>query len=130
MVETFSIYTKGHVLLSKGGGHVDKELDVLSDTTTEDGIRTLVIKPADVSKAQSEISELVELIAERLGEKESKHFKEILRDSLKDCRNSDITRMLKKVRVGKEPIKAHKGCYRVLIGDGRSKNSDFIRIRD
>lgn len=133
MSETITFYKgRREALASSREGHVQKEYDIVSDSVEEDGTRRLVMKERDLSELNEMKEELVDAIAESLGEGGSKTFKQILLDSLGDYKHSDIKRMYRKVISQKKAplIKATPGCFEIIIGDGRRKNSDIIRIRE
>lgn len=132
MSETITFYGgRKEALATVREGHVQKEYDIISDSAEEDGTRHIIIKEKDLSELTKMREELVDAVAEKLGEGGSKAFKQILLDSLTDYSHLDVKRMHRKVVLQKEapPIKATRGCLEVIIGDGRRKSSDIIRIR-
>lgn len=130
--ENVTLYKgKKEALASTREGHLEKEYNIVADVTDKDGVRTVVLKLKDLSELVAKKKELVEVVAKALGEGRSKVFKEILLDSLGDYKSKDIERIHRKLVIEKRdlPIKAVKGCYEVIIGDGRRKDSDIISIR-
>ena len=128
--ETFTIYSrKKEVLLSKTGDHIDKEYHLESDTMAEDGTRTIIMKPKDLTELERKKRELALAIAKSLGEEKSKLLKELLYDALRDYQHKEIEEMHKKVLEKKEAVKTRPGCFRIIIGDGRRKNCGVIDLR-
>ena len=131
--ETITFYKgRKEALATSRVGHLEKEYDILSDTIEED-VRVLRIKPKDLSEINKLREELTEVIAEKLGEGTSKTFKAILSDTLTEYDKASIKRMYKKLIEAKgevPPVKATKGCFEIIIGDGRRKKSEIIRIRE
>lgn len=129
--EGFSIYKNGEVYSSKGDErhtHITGEYKVVSDETKE-GVRTLILQEKDRTSQKEKARKLSNLLAERLGEGESTTIKELLYDLFKDYYEKELDGLLKKVEKG-EPVKASEGCFKIIIGDGRTKRSEHIMLRD
>jgi len=128
--ETITLYKKrGEALASRDPGDtVDNEYEILSDTIGEDGTRILQLKPKDLTELRKVTQEVVNAIAEKIGEGKSKAFKALLFDVLKSYRHQDIYRMHRKLAKEGIPVKVSKACFEVIIGDGRRKNSEIIRL--
>lgn len=128
--ETITLYkARKEGLASTRVGHVEKEYIIESDASSEDGTRTITLKPKDLSERQEMQNEVVDALMRKLGET-SKTLKAILKDTLRDYSEASIKRLYRKVVLGEEPISKGPGCYYISIGDGRRKKSDIIRIRE
>ena len=112
-------------------GHIKEEYDLLRDESGPDGTRTIILKKKDLPEIQRMRDELVEKLCEKLGEpKESKMIRKIILDALKDYNLTSLKRIYNKVVLGEVPVKARPGCFEIIIGDGRKKNSDIIQLRE
>lgn len=127
--ETITLYkARKEGLASTRIGHVEKEYDILGDEVGGDGIRTIRIKPKDLSEQVRMQNEIVDALMKKLGET-SKTLKEILADTLRDYGKWSINRLYKKVVLGGVRIRKGPGCFYISVGDGRKKNSEILRIR-
>lgn len=127
--ETFTLYkARKEGLASTTVGHVEKEYDLLSDEMGEDGIRTIKMKPKDLSERLVMQKQVVDSLMEKLGET-SKTLRAILGDTMRDYSEANIKRLHKKVVLGKASVRRGRGCYYISVGDGRRRNSEIIRIR-
>lgn len=130
--ENLSIY-KGFVLSGSGReGEIPKHEYEIMEDKTEEGVRTLVLKEKDLTEHLSKVKELADTIAEKIGESDSKAMKALLFDALKHYWDEDIEQMYKRVVLSEKPppVKARKGCFEIIIGDGRRKNADIIKLLD
>ena len=127
--ENISLYRRGVAYAAKReGGHITGSYDVLNDETDNEGIRTIILKTQDKVKHLTIVKELAKLLAEKLGEGESKTFISLLEDTLIDYEEESILRMLDKAKKD-IPVKTREGCFKIIIGDGRRKNADIIDLR-
>lgn len=128
--ETFTLYPgRKEALVASWSGELDKEWRLLSDAVGEDGIRTIRMKPKDLTELAQKRKEVVDAIMVKL-EETSKTLRAILLDSIRQYNKTSIDRLYKKVVLGKEPIRKGRGCYYISVGDGRRKDSEVIRIRE
>ena len=128
--ETMTLYkARKEALASTHMGHVEKEFDLLTDEIGEDGIRTIRLKPKDLTEIQKMQVELVDKLMEKMGET-GNMLREILLDTVKDYHATAIKRMYQKVVLGEAPVRRGKGYYYISIGDGRKKGADILRIRE
>lgn len=126
---SMSFYPRGKVYYGRGRSpHIDREYELVEDKT-EGGVRTIVLKEKDRGVLIKKAEELVDVIAEKLGEGESKAVKAILFDEFKDYAEEYLDDILKRITIKKEPVKASEGCFKVLIGDGRKRGSIEIMLR-
>ena len=129
--ETITFYRKGFALAkTREEGNITGDYDVLENTIDKDGIRTIKLKPQDKSQHIANVKELVSAMLEKMGEEESKAFRDLLEDTLVDYEAEEVERMLKKVKGEDKPVKARKGCFQVIIGDGRRKDAEIIQLRE
>jgi len=126
--DNISLYRRGIAYSGKEeGGHVTGEYKIERDERTEDGTRTIVLKPIDLTERRIKVKKLVNLIADALGESKSKNFMAILTDTLKDYELNNIEKLIAKIERG-QPVKSKEGCFKIVIGDGRKKHSDEIML--
>ena len=105
--ESISFYPRNKVYCGKGHStHIDAEYELVEDTTT-DGIRTIVLKEKDRTELMKKVERLVDIIAERIGEGESKAVKAILFDEFKDYAEEYVDDITKRVTVKSYPA---NGC--------------------
>ena len=127
--ETITFYkARKEGLASTRMGHIEKEYSIESDLSSEDGTRTIILKPKDLSKIDSMRKEIVDSLMGKLGET-SKTLKAILKDTLRDYGDASLKRLYRKVVLGQETIRKGPGCFYISVGDGRKKSSDIIRVR-
>lgn len=130
MKENITICYGGAVFAGKReGGHITGEYTMVSDNVAEDGTRTIVLKTVDQTEHIQHAKELTELIAEKLGESESKLMRGLLYDTLIDYRDEVIISMIKDIKGKNKPVRAREGCFRIHIGDGRRHNSHCLELR-
>ena len=128
--ESISLYRKGQALTGKGDApHVDKEYTIFKDQTVE-GVRTIVLQEKDLAPFREKARKLAEVMAEMIGEGESKVVKELLLDVLKDYEEKKLDELYKRVVERGEPVKAQEGCYKLIVGDGRTRKSEHIMLRE
>lgn len=129
--ERLMIQSDGHVIHKKGAvsEHVDSEWDICSDTIDALGRRHLILEEKDLSPYYTKVDKAVELILQKLGEGESKTTKGLLQDVLRDYTEKAVDDVIKKLEQGK-PAKIREGCYKLLIGDGRRRNSIELMLRE
>jgi len=122
---------KKEALASSKVGHIEREYNIVSDAVGEDGCRTIVLKPRDMTTLKKAKQELASEICRRLNETGTV-FKKILMDTLKDYKEADILQMHKRLLLDEKPppVKATPGCFKIILGDGRKKNSHHISIRE
>ena len=128
--ETFAI-KKGKerkMLSTKGISKHLIEYDILSDTTAEDGSRTIIFKPSDISEHLRLVGEVADAMVMKLGEGENKLLRTMLADTLRDYETKDIKDMYRKVVLGEQPVKYREGCFKLIIGDGRTKGRHEIML--
>jgi len=127
--EDFSVYRDGTVYQSKGrSDHIAKEYTLVRDETYQ-GHRVIELQEKDLTTLQEKAKRLANLIADKIGEGKSKTVKDILFDVLKDYFEKSLDQLLKKIEKG-EPVRAKEGCFKIVIGDGRTKKSDHIMLRE
>jgi len=56
--------------------------------------------------------------------------REILFDVLKAYEDKEVDRLYRYVVELDEPVKPREGCYKVIVGDGRRKDSFHIMMRE
>ena len=128
--ESISFYRSGVAYAAKEeGGHLTGQYDIQRDEVAEDGTRTIVLKPHDLTEFNAKLERLVELLMVQLKESKSSMGAKILKDTLIDYEEEDIDRMLKKMEGGKDKVTAQEGCFKIYIGDGRKKGSEEIMLR-
>lgn len=126
--EHLSLYRGGFAYAAtREGGHITGDYEILGDTT-EEGVRTIVLKEKDTAPHLERVKKLTRVILERLGETRSRVLRELLEDTLRDYKPEDVERVLNKIVEKKEPVKTKEGCYRIIIGDGRRKNCEVLHI--
>ena len=111
------------------GTHIEKEYNVVRDETDEEGMRTIVLQEKDLTPLREKARKLADVVAANIGEGDSKILRELLFDVFKDYYEKTIDKLLKMIAEGK-PVKVREGCFKVIIGDGRRKNSEEIMLRD
>ena len=127
-VENMSFYKSKKIYATRGISKHVNEYDIVSDVTSEDDIRTIVIKPSDKTEHLRLCAELANKLVEKLGEGENKLLRTMLLDTLRDYKDKDIQDMHKKVVLGKAPVKYREGCFKIIIGDGRKANHHAIML--
>jgi hypothetical protein len=128
--ENISFYHGNLAMAGLREGEIPRhEYDVVSDKM-EEGVRTIQLKERDRAAFFDKCKKLADAIAEKIGEGESKTFKALLFDALKHYWDTDIDRIYDSVVSGKTPVKARKGCFAIIIGDGRRKSADIIQLLD
>jgi hypothetical protein len=128
--ESISLYKQGYAFMGKDPvGHIVAEYDIIRDETVE-GIRTIVLKERDLKPFYRRVRELADAIAERIGEGESKVVKDLLFDALHDYESRLIDKIYRRVVVRGEPVKPQEGCFKIIVGDGRRRNSVHIMLRE
>lgn len=125
--ENLSIY-KDEVLGTKGISKHIYYFDLVSDETTEDGRRVIVLKPTDKSEHLKFCRDLADNMVEALGEGDNKLLRKMLYDTLRDYNEKDIKDMRDMVVLKKSPVKYREGCFKLIIGDGRRKDSHEIML--
>ena len=128
--ESISLYRKGQALTGKGDSpHIDKEYMILKDETAE-GVRTIMLQEKDLTQFREKARKLAGVLAERIGEGESNVVKELLFDVLKDYEERKLDELYRQVVEKGEPVKAKEGCYKLIVGDGRTRKSEHIMLRE
>lgn len=107
--------------------HIDKEYTIVSDSVNDNGERVIILKERDLGAFYKKIDELVDLIMTSLGET-SPVLKGILLDHFHEYKEKTIDSITKKLKKGAS-VKAKEGCFKIIIGDGRRKNSEHIMLR-
>jgi len=126
--ESMSFYSDGKVFAKKREhGNISGEYELLNDAV-ENNVRTITLKLCDKAEHLTRVKELAKLMCEKMGE-QGRAFKQLLEDTLIDYKDEEVIRMLGKVK-DEEPVKARKGCFQVIIGDGRKLDSEVIQLRD
>lgn len=127
--ESISLF-KDRALLGKGRSpHIDKEYEILEDKLEGD-IRTIILKERDLKPYWNKVQKLVDIIADKMGEGESKAFKGLLFDALKDFEEKHFEKLYKQVTEGERPVKVREGCFKLIVGDGRRGDSWHIMLRE
>ena len=108
--------------------HIDKEYAIVSDLINDNGERVIILKEKDLTGFYDKISELVNLIMASLGET-SPVLKGLLNDYFHEHREKTIENIIRKLNKGAS-VKAKEGCFKIIIGDGRRKNSEEIMLRE
>lgn len=128
--ETIHITEKGTAYSQlEGERHSNADYVVVSDVMGEDGQRTVVFAPHPEDTSQKR-EEIVKAILKSLGESRSKSMRKLLNDVFADYFPEAINRIYEKVVLGKLPVKAKEGCFKLIVGDGRSKEHEEIMLRD
>src|SRR4030042_740127 len=133
ITEKILVTDKGYVVAGRPSRpgreirHLPDEYDVVSDKE-EDGCRVLRLRPRDMTQAIERRKAVVEEILRRLGER-SKALRDVLDDSLGDLWAESIDDLYDRVVVKKEKVSTAEGCFKIYVGDGRTKNSREIMIR-
>jgi len=127
--EGFSIYRDGTVYQSRGrSDHIDKEYNLLKDESFE-GVRTIVLQEKDLTTQREKARKLADLMADKIGEGGSKALKEMLYDIFKDYFEENLDKLIRRIEKG-EPVRAKEGCFKIVVGDGRTKKSEHIMLRE
>ena len=127
--ESISLY-KDRALLGKGRSpHIDKEYEILEDKQEGD-VRTIILKEKDLKPYWERVQKLVDIMADKLGEGESKAFKGLLFDALKDFEEKPFDKLYRQVVEGERPVKVREGCFKLIVGDGRKGDSWHIMLRE
>ena len=101
-------------------GEIKIEYQLINDTTDIDGIRTVKLKPSTRnSSIQEKRKELVQELLKGLGEKDSKAFAGLLENAINSHGFEIIEELHQKVVDKKEPLKTRKGCFEIVIGNGK-----------
>jgi hypothetical protein len=128
--ESISLYRQGYAYLgTHEGGHIDKEYDILKDETSPEGVRTIVLRERDLTAFKEKAARITDLLLEKIGESDSKAMRGLLCDILGDFTEKHLDEIEWKLGRG-APVKIREGCYKILIGDGRRKNSVEIMLRE
>ncbi len=128
--ENLSFYRNKKAMGTKGVSRHINEYDIASDVTNEEGVRTIVMKPADKTEHLKLCDELANKMVEKLGGGDNKLLRTMLFDTLRDYGEKDVKSMHKMVVLGKAPVKHREGCFKIVIGDGRKKSSHEIMLVD
>ncbi len=129
--ETIRISRKGTAYSNlEGERHSVADYIVDSDETKEDGKRVLVLAPRPMEDTSQKTKELVRVMLKRLGEPRSRTLKRLLSDVFVDYFPEAIERLYDKIVVKGEPVKEKEGCFRLIVGDGRRRESEEIMLRD
>jgi hypothetical protein len=91
-------------------------------------VRTIVLKEKGIEEYKDKVDEIVALMMKKMGET-SKTVEGLLKDALIDYQPKYLDKLLKMLQKG-EPVKVKEGCFKVIIGDGRRKNSEQIMLRE
>ena len=128
--ESITFYRDGSAMMGKHPGtHIDKEYDVVQDQTDETGVRTIVLQERDLAPLRRKARKLADAIAAKLGEGDSTTVKGLLYDVFTDYHEKTMDKLLRMIAAGK-PVKVREGCFKVVIGDGRKRNSGVIMLRE
>jgi len=105
------------------------DYDILQDTKVEgDNTRTITLKKRPTTDRQKKLNEVTETILEKLGEKESKLLRRLLKDATADYFDEIVEELYSEVILKKKPVKSREGCFKIIIGDGRKKNHHEIQL--
>ena len=126
--ENMSFYGDKKAIATVGISKHLHEYDIVSEKTDDDGTRTIIIKPTDKTEFLRLVNELADKMVEKLGEGENKLLRKMLYDTLRDYEDKEIVKMHRKVVLGEMPVKYKEGCFKLIIGDGRRKNSHEIML--
>ena len=67
--ENISLYRKGEALAAKReGGHITGDYHILEDSVSDDGVRTIRLKPRDKTQFLSNVKDLIKILLERFKE--------------------------------------------------------------
>lgn len=128
--ESISLYRQGYAFMGKDPeGHIVMEYDIVRDDTVE-GVRTIVLKERDLKPLHDRVRELAGVITERIGESGSKVVRNLLFDALRDYEPRLIDKLYQRIVVKGEPVKPREGCFKIIVGDGRRKDSTHIMLRE
>ena len=123
-----TFYRNSTALMGKRpDGHVDKEYTVLKDETFA-GTRTIVLQERDPEPFLEKVKSAADMIAERIGEGQSKTMRNLLVDVLTDYDEKSLDRVLRRLARG-DKVSTREGCFKILVGDGRRRNCEEIMIR-
>ena len=103
---------------------------VEKDKIGKDGKRVLVLAPRPMGDITQKKKEIVQVILKKLGESRSGMLKKLLTDVFADYFPESIERLYEKIVLKCEKVKEKEGCYKLVIGDGRRKDSEEIMLRD
>ena len=104
--------------------------DIISDGIDLDGVRVIRLKEQDRREREKKIKEIIDTLAEKLGEEGSEIFREITYDTLRNLYDEVIDKYHKMIVVKGEKVKKAPGCYKIIIGDGRTRRSEEINLRE
>ena len=121
---------KDRAIVMKPGVHKVHDYVLSSKEKSDDGTLTIVLKPRDMKEIKRKLNKLVNTLAVKLNEPDSKVVKGILKDKLSEFWDEDVEELYNKVVVENQSVKAKEGCFKIIIGDQRRKNSDAIMLRD
>lgn len=126
--ENISFYRGNKAYANVGISKHIHEYDVESDVSAPDGTRTIVMIPTDKSDHLRLCKELADKMVEKLGEGENKLLRKMLLDTLRDYEDASVEDMHRQVVLGEKPVKYKEGCFKIIIGDGRRRNSHEIML--
>ena len=113
---------KTATLMSNEDLEIKAEYDIVSDTTNDEGIRTITIKPSSRNSIfLNKRKELIEELLNRLGEKSDGNFAMLLENVINQYGFDLVEEFHKKVVTQKEPVRAQKGCFEIVIGKGKGR---------
>jgi len=113
-----------------GPDNYDVEYEVLQNDLDSEGVRIIKLKKVDPKERAKKLKSLVDVIAERLGEGNSKAFKGILKDAMGDYWTETLDRLYGKIVTEGEKVTARPGCFEVTVGDRRKRSAESIALRE
>lgn len=130
MKEKLGVYDNNKVVSFKGEGrHVSKHFKIISDRSAGKK-RFIVLEEMDRTEIETKKKELLEAILINMGDEKNKTVRALITDVLNDYTDESVTDLHDRVVVKKQKVQAKEGCFKLVIGDGRSKKRKEIMIRD
>lgn len=109
--------------------HAVKDYDVVSDETSKEGVRTIVLKPSTLTPERDRlVEENTDMIMKSLKDS-SPTLRGIIFDTVKNGTLNNLRKLNKMLKSGKK-VSTSSGCFRLYVGDGRKKNSVALVIKD
>ena len=110
--------------------HSARDYIVEKDEIGKEGKRVLVLAPRPMEDIIQKRKEVVQTILKKLGESRSKTLKKLLTDVFSDYFPESIERLHDSIVAKDKPVKQVEGCFKLIVGDGRRKDSEEIMLRD
>jgi len=111
-------------------GHTVGNYKIVEDKLDEHGRRILVLEPVDDAELSRKRAAIIKIILQKLGESRSRVTRGLLKDVFHDYYPETIQRLYEKIVEKAMPIKEAEGCYKIKVGDGRTKDWEEIMLRE